>query len=48
MLFVRAQVHVRWSIQKGYVPLPKSVKAERIKTNADVFGFELTQAAARL
>eukprot|EP00933_Yihiella_yeosuensis_P029686 TRINITY_DN23310_c0_g1_i1.p1 TRINITY_DN23310_c0_g1~~TRINITY_DN23310_c0_g1_i1.p1 ORF type:complete len:310 (-),score=48.93 TRINITY_DN23310_c0_g1_i1:350-1279(-) len=37
-----AQVMVRWSIQRGYVTLPKSVKAHRIKQNGDVFGFELT------
>ena len=35
---------VRWSMQQGYVPLPKSVRAERIKMNADVFQFELTPA----
>jgi diketogulonate reductase-like aldo/keto reductase len=39
-----AQVMVRWSMQRGYVTLPKSVKAHRIKENGDVFGFELTQA----
>ena len=39
-----AQVMVRWSMQHGYVPLPKSVKAERIAQNADIFKFELTQA----
>uniref|UniRef100_A0A7S0LQP3 NADP-dependent oxidoreductase domain-containing protein n=1 Tax=Coccolithus braarudii TaxID=221442 RepID=A0A7S0LQP3_9EUKA len=38
------QVMVRWSMQHGYVPLPKSVRAERISQNADVFQFELTQA----
>ncbi|CAN8100186.1 unnamed protein product [Discula destructiva] len=37
-----AQVLVRWSLQKGYVPLPKSVTPQRIKDNADVYGFELT------
>ena len=31
-------------MQHGYVPLPKSVRAERIAQNADVFDFELTQA----
>lgn len=38
------QVLVRWSIQRGYVPLPKSVNPKRIQQNADVFGFELTPA----
>lgn len=37
-----AQVLVRWSLQKGYIPLPKSVNAERIRDNADVYDFELT------
>ncbi|GLB45289.1 putative aldo keto reductase [Lyophyllum shimeji] len=38
-----AQVFVRWSIERGFVPLPKSAKPERIKENADVFDFELSQ-----
>jgi diketogulonate reductase-like aldo/keto reductase len=37
-----AQILIRWSLQKGYVPLPKSVTAERIRSNADVYDFELT------
>jgi diketogulonate reductase-like aldo/keto reductase len=37
-----AQVLLRWSLQKGFVPLPKSVTGARIKENADVFGFELS------
>ncbi|KAF1845939.1 Aldo/keto reductase [Cucurbitaria berberidis CBS 394.84] len=35
------QVLVRWSLQKGYVPLPKSDTPSRIVSNADVYGFEL-------
>jgi diketogulonate reductase-like aldo/keto reductase len=37
-----AQVLLRWSLQKGFVPLPKSVTMSRIEENADVFGFELS------
>jgi diketogulonate reductase-like aldo/keto reductase len=36
-----AQLMVRWSLQHGFVPLPKSVKRERIAENVDVGGFEL-------
>jgi diketogulonate reductase-like aldo/keto reductase len=36
-----AQVCVRWSLQMGFLPLPKSVTPSRIEENADVFGFEL-------
>ena len=33
---------IRWSLQKGYNPLPKSVTTHRIADNIDVFDFELT------
>lgn len=36
-----AQVLIRWSLQKGYIPLPKSVTPARIRDNADVYGFDL-------
>lgn len=38
-----AQVCLRWSIQQGLLPLPKSVNPERMKANADIFDFELTE-----
>ena len=37
-----AQVAIRWSLQRGYLPLPKSVTLERIRSNAQVFNFSLT------
>lgn len=37
-----AQLLVRWSIQNGYVPLPKSVKKERIVENVNIGGFEIS------
>ncbi|KUJ22980.1 aldo-keto reductase-like protein [Mollisia scopiformis] len=37
-----AQILMRWSLQKGFVPLPKSVTPSRIVENADVYDFELT------
>ena len=43
-----AQVCVRWSLQRGYLPLPKSVTPERIRENADVFGFTLEESDVRL
>ncbi|CAK7225675.1 hypothetical protein SCUCBS95973_005943 [Sporothrix curviconia] len=39
-----AQVLVRWSLQKGHIPLPKSVTPSRIEANANVYGFSLTDA----
>jgi len=37
-----AQVLIRWSLQLGNVVIPRSANPERIKSNLDVFGFELT------
>jgi diketogulonate reductase-like aldo/keto reductase len=37
-----AQVILRWHVQHGTVVIPKSASAERIRSNADVGGFELS------
>lgn len=39
-----AQLLVRWSLQHGYVPLPKSATKERIISNGQVDGFEIDEA----
>jgi diketogulonate reductase-like aldo/keto reductase len=36
-----ARILVRWGLEHGLVVLPKSVRAERIRENADVYGFAL-------
>jgi diketogulonate reductase-like aldo/keto reductase len=36
-----AQVLLRWSLQKGFVTIPKSAKHRRIIENAAVFDFSL-------
>jgi diketogulonate reductase-like aldo/keto reductase len=38
------QLLVRWSLQHGYAPLPKSVKKDRIVENADIGGFTIEDA----
>lgn len=36
------QITIRWELQKGIVTIPKSVKKERIVSNADVLDFEIS------
>ncbi|EJU03846.1 Aldo/keto reductase [Dacryopinax primogenitus] len=38
-----AQVLIRWSLQKGYSPLPKSATPSRVASNADVYSFSLSE-----
>ncbi len=38
-----AKLCIRWSLQNGWIPLPKSVTPERIVSNAEVFDFELSE-----
>ena len=35
------QVILRWQVQLGAIPIPKSATPERQRQNLDVFGFEL-------
>ena len=37
------QIVIRWHIQKGYIPIPGSTKAEHIRDNFNVFDFELIE-----
>ncbi|KAH8114066.1 Aldo/keto reductase [Phellopilus nigrolimitatus] len=39
-----AQVLVRWSLQRGFIPLPKSANPERVVSNVDIFDFVLSDA----
>lgn len=36
------QICLKWELQQGILPLPKSVHPDRIQSNADVFDFELS------
>lgn len=38
-----AQVLIRWTLQRGYVCIPKSVKEDRIRQNAAVFDWALSK-----
>lgn len=37
-----AQVMLRWSLQHGTIPIPKSGNPQRIRENLDIFDFELS------
>jgi len=39
-----AQVVVRWHLQRGIIVFPKTTSRERMASNFDVFGFELSDA----
>ena len=39
-----AQILIRYSLQKGWVSLPKSDTPSRITANADIYDFDLSEA----
>ena len=39
-----AQVVIRWHLQRGIIVFPKTTSRDRMATNFDVFGFELSDA----
>jgi diketogulonate reductase-like aldo/keto reductase len=41
------QVILRWQVQLGSIPVPKSATPERQRSNLDVFGFELSEDEVR-
>ena len=43
-----SQLLVRWSLQHGYVPLPKSVREERIVENGNIGGFSIEDADMKM
>jgi len=38
-----AQILIRWSLQHDFVPLPKSQNPDRVRSNIDVFNFEINR-----
>ena len=38
-----AQLCLRWCVQRGVIPLPKSVTPSRIVENTQIFDFEIEQ-----
>jgi len=41
--WLNVTVNLRWSLQKGFLPLPKSVTPKNIKANLDIFDFDLSE-----
>lgn len=43
-----AQILLRWSIQRNFIVIPKTVKEDRLKSNADIFDFDISEADMNL
>lgn len=43
-----AQVLIRWSLDEGLIPLPKTVHTSRLEPNLDVFDFQITPEEIKL
>lgn len=43
-----AQIVLRWSLQHGFLPLPKTATKYRVSENADIFDFELSKEDMRI
>lgn len=37
-----AQLSLRWAVQRGFLPIPKSTKADHAAANLEIFDFEIT------
>ncbi len=42
-----AQICLRWCVEKGVIPIPKSSTPERIEANKDIFDFQLSTQEVR-
>ena len=38
-----AQLCLRWALQNGTIPIPKSSSIKRLKENIDIFDFEINK-----
>ncbi|MDE7169759.1 MAG: aldo/keto reductase [Mucispirillum sp.] len=41
------QIFIKWSVQNGFIPIPKSSKPLRMKENIDIFDFSLSEEDMR-